>query len=32
VAAPDVQGIFNPGAAGKFDDALVLALQFDVPL
>jgi len=28
---PDVQGILNPGAAGTFNDALVLALQFGVP-
>ena len=28
---PDIQGIINPGAAGKIDDALVLAMQFGVP-
>lgn len=29
---PDVQGILNPGGAGRIDDALVFALQFGVPL
>ena len=28
---PDLQGIINPGAAHRIDDALVLALQFGVP-
>jgi len=28
---PDIQGIFNPGAAHQFGDALVLAMQFGVP-
>jgi porin len=28
---PDIQGIINPGAAGKIDNALVLAMQFGVP-
>lgn len=28
---PDIQGIINPGAAHRIDDALVLALQFGVP-
>jgi porin len=29
---PDVQGILNPGGRGNIDDALVLAVQFGVPL
>jgi MFS family permease len=28
---PDLEGIINPGAAHRIDDALVLALQFGVP-
>ncbi len=28
---PDLQGIINPGAAHRIDDAFVLALQFGVP-
>jgi len=28
---PDIQVIIDPGAAGKIDDALVLAMQFGVP-
>jgi porin len=28
---PDIQGIINPGAAHRIDDALVFALQFGVP-
>ncbi len=29
---PDIQGVLNPGGTGTIDDALVLALQFGVPL
>lgn len=28
---PDVQGILNPGGAGKIDNAFVMAVQFGVP-